>query len=96
MAQEARYTREGEQPITVIYPQNGAAFIAQSCYAFGARKRVTVCRDLNEVFAKTFRTLLTNTAHATNASEYAAGCTRDMADLIMRDMGYTRAEANET
>lgn len=91
MRYQITYTREGEQPVTVMFPERGTPIIPQSSYAFGSRGRASMCRSVNELSRMAFRTLLgARLAGSVNASDHASARTADLIDSLMCDLGFER------
>lgn len=86
MATQSTYEHDEGQRLTVFYPTKAAPFVPQSCFAFGARRHVEMCRSINDTSKGIFDTCML----AGRGDEYAADIAADLVDTLVCDLGFTR------
>ena len=86
MAYERKYTHEGMPNRTLFLPENGAPFVPQSCYSFGAPAHIEICAAINRATSAIYDAYM----KADPSGEKAAFTASDLIDTLITDMGYTR------
>ena len=86
MAYEGVYRHKNMPDIKVFFPQEGAPFVPQSCYSFGARKHIEICSAINRATSAIFDAFM----QADPSGEKAAFTAGDLVDTLVCDMGYER------
>ena len=91
MATQSKYEMEDGGSLTVFNPDKEAPYIPQSCYAFGARKNVELCRRINEAAKCAFDACMCNGL----GDEKSAFIASDIIETLLCDFGYSHISTEE-
>lgn len=86
MMTKCMYRKEGEQVLVVLYPLEAAPVVPQSCYVYGAPKRMEICRGINETAQRAF-----DVCKGSGMDDWvAADAVTELVDGLVCAMGYER------
>lgn len=90
-------TEQTTPPIVVAYPNEGAPYVLQSCYAFGNRELVDLCHLLNVTGQSMFETM-TKAEKLGLLGEHihADSVTQSLFELMLSKAGYWLGDIDVT